>query len=236
MIDSRSPVAVVTPTRGRPRSLALLAGQVQRFTIPVRWIVATDDLLLPDVPDGTELCSTVTAACTYGLNYAVALDRAQTAKTVIVCEDNDWYPPDWAERCVSLLQALPMAITLPEALRFYHLKEGAHREKRNATAMMAMAWSSILHDDISRLLVIDGSAVEQAWWERRITDMLRHRSAQVGRLLGTPPVAFKGTPEDKGLRSHFPETVSLTSVDPGRRVLRSWIGAADADAYLALLP
>lgn len=119
-------ISVITPTGGRPFALSVLNKCLERQTNQdFEWIVVDDcDPASEYQPVGkrTEVVRPeprwARGQNTQARNLLAGLDAARTDR-IVICEDDDWYAPNWLEDCDIELQYVELWGEAPSL--YYHV-------------------------------------------------------------------------------------------------------------------
>jgi|GEM_PF-374964 hypothetical protein len=100
---------VITPTGGRPEALNLLNSYLERQTYQdFQWIVLDDCEPVSEIPSRCDVFIQSdwiwNGENTQHRAMARLLDEVGKNDSVIVCEDDDWYAPEYIEKTANLLQ------------------------------------------------------------------------------------------------------------------------------------
>jgi len=224
------PYAILTPTGDRPEAFALCRRYVQRQTVPpTQWLVVDDghEPIPPELRDGAFIIRREPQpdeGHTLRLNLLDCL-RFVTCQRVLIVEDDDWYPPDYAERVLPWLDKFDMAGFGKDVQ--YHLPTKGYRTVANRkhaslhqTAMTAKALPTL------REVCRDsgtGFQVDMRLWERFAG--LKHIEPQ------RQAVGIKGMPGRPGeTRGQQASSWPKCEEDPDGIALSALVGT-DASAY-----
>lgn len=227
-------LTIVTLTGARPEGFALLCEWMKRQTYKgkVRWVVVDDcDPITPiDAPKGWIVDwirpkeKWKPGMNTQAQNMNIALDVIQDDATVLFCEDDDWYAPDYLK-------------VMAAELKKHDLVGQAVCRKWNIASRRACDYiekrqSSLCSTGIKgeALTLFRGIAKKAP----KLMDIELWRSFCGQLIEGCRVVSLKCLPGrggiDSGHRAGFG-----TITDKKGDLLRSWIGD-DADKYLAMTP
>ena len=150
--------------------------------------------------------------------------RAVTTPAVAIIEDDDWYAPGWLESCVNGLRT--MELFGEQRARYYNLRDNRWHIYSN-TDRASLCATALRAECIPHLVAYlerkVGTAADISLWRSAVCKKRCAPTAMVvglkGHTTGRPGAA-------SGHRRHenWPH-------DPGRRVLRAWIGD-DSNRYL----
>jgi len=220
-------VALFTPTRGRPRSFALVEHCIKKQTYKgdYIWVVVNDGDEGYNYKCGQEvICRRrrpreLHSLCSNTLKFFEEMEDQVDA--VVVLEDDDWYSPTYLESLVEALEKEPLVGFAPE--RYWNLKYQGYREFRNRghCSFGASAFTKELFEVVRVLAHVGKPILDLPLWRswsggKKILD-----NEVKGEEWQMQHVGLKATPGTLGIASGH-KTPGVLDEDHG--ILRNWIG------------
>lgn len=229
-------LTVITLTGARPEGFALLSRCLQRqtYTGPIRWIVVDDcepeTQVSPPAWNWTvELVRPKDkwqpGMNTQARNMREALSMVPEDATVLFCEDDDWYSPDYIEHMAGALRVHEMVGLA--------LSRKWNIANRRAKEVVNRRMSSLCCTAVRGAALRRFRQIAQRGPRLMDVELWRYPCNSV-QLDGSDVVSLKCLPGRGGIDSGHNNGFGDID-DPEGDLLREWIGP-DADEYLKLSP
>jgi len=156
-----------------------------------------------------------------------------TGKYIVICEDDDWYHPDYLQIVYNHLTHHGCAVTGPIWQKYYHLPSLSWKIYKNIGSALC---STAFHNSLR------GMMQDAARWcqdhnkkglDRRFWDSLPMEIKDIYDPMNfNPVIGMKGLPGRFGIGvGHQPRAFNS---DADASVLKDWVGEKDAEVYLNL--
>lgn len=144
---------VITPTGGRPESLALLDRYLQRQTFQdFTWIVLDDCEPCTPVPERCDKYIkaewTWTGKNTQSQSMLRLLDEVDDKDKLVICEDDDWYGPDYLQK---MFDALDEYDVVGEAQALYYNIQNMTYQNMGNTKHASLCSTGVKNTGVQRL-------------------------------------------------------------------------------------
>lgn len=230
-------VTAITPTRDRPQAFRLCERWMARQTRwPDQWLVVDSGEVSPAQCTLGQTHIHHPAAATGSRDLAGKLIRglhAATGDVIVFIEDDDWYPPNYIERCLQNLSGQAI-ITGSGQQRHYNLQWRSSRVFTNPSGSCLCSTAirrelkGLALDAARESFVQDDYLTDRRIWKAVMQQRFSYAQYGVSWFVG-----IKGLPGTAGLGDgHRPD--QRWNPDPHHQRLIQWIGHEDAQTYLSM--
>lgn len=224
---------LLTATGCRPQAWALCERwmMAQTYAGPVRWIVVDDGeepQAITFEREGWELEVIrprpfwAPGQNTQARNLLAGLERVDRAGVLVIVEDDDHYSRDWLSIVDKRMRLAELIGEVPA--RYFNVAtlRGRTCGNVNHSSLCATAMRGAAIDRLAEVCATHPKFIDLQLWKH-------HASRRV--FQGEAVTGIKGLPGREGIGvGHRP---NFGTHDPGARLLRAWVGRADAEVYLS---
>lgn len=227
-------ITLITPTGGRPEAFSLCEKYMKRQTYKglIQWIVVDD---MPKYPTICTMNQEYIAGPmewreginTQRPNMDAAFHKVK-GDSILVIEDDDWYAPNYIEIMTTFLNH--WSIVGEGNAKYYNIKTRSYKEMMNFNHS-SLCQTGIRKDSynvLERAIHSGEFFFDIFLWNRAVQS-----KASIFKFLDLNLcIGMKGLPGKGGIG--VGHTAKNFLGDPNFGKLKSWIGAEDAQSYIAL--